>query len=110
MSVRWDGLNLMVDGEVVQFDASKLNRQEYLKGEDGEFVTDADGNKVMLPYPAGEYKFEVSASIGGKSEELGMEMSSRVDSVTMGSGGQVTLNLTGGQKAGMDQIKQVLSL
>ncbi|MFC3679120.1 flagellar hook assembly protein FlgD [Bacterioplanoides pacificum] len=109
MSVRWDGLNLMVDGEVVQFDASKLNRQEYLKDEDGEFVTDDEGNKIMLPYSPGEYKFEVSATISGKSEQLNMEMSSRVDSVTMGAGGQVTLNLTGGQKAGMDQIKQVLS-
>ncbi|UTW47308.1 flagellar hook assembly protein FlgD [Bacterioplanoides sp. SCSIO 12839] len=109
MSVRWDGLNLMVDGEVVQFDASKLNRQEYLKDEDGEFVTDDNGNKIMVPYPPGEYKFNVSATVAGQSEQLGMEMSSRVDSVTMGPGGQVTLNLTGGQKAGMDQIKQVLS-
>ena len=109
MSVRWDGLNLMMDGEVVQFDASKLNRQEYLKNEDGEFVTDKDGNKIMVPYPPGEYKFKVTASIAGKSEQLGLEMSSRVDSVTMGAGGKVTLNLTGGQKAGMDQIKQVLS-
>jgi len=109
MSVRWDGLNLMVDGDVVQFDASQLNRQEYLKNEDGEFVTDDAGNKIMIPYPAGEYRFKVSATVSGEAEQLGMEMSSRVDSVTMGANGQVTLNLTGGQKAGMDQIKQVLS-
>jgi len=44
MSARWDGVNLMVDGEVVQFDSSKLNRQEDLKDEDGEFVTDSEGN------------------------------------------------------------------
>jgi len=63
----------------------------------------------LLPYPPGEYRFKVSATIDGQSEQLGMEMSSRVDSVTMGPSGQVTLNLTGGQKAGLDQIKQVLS-
>jgi len=35
-------------------------------------------------------------------------MSSRVDSVTMSAGGEVTLNLTGGERANLDQIKQIL--
>lgn len=109
MSVRWDGLNLMVDGKVVEFDASKLRRQEYAKDKDGEFLKDKEGNKILLPYPPGEYKFKMTASIGSKTEQVGLQMSSRVDSVTMGKGGNITLNLTGGQSATMDKIKQVLS-
>ncbi|MCD8522547.1 MAG: flagellar hook assembly protein FlgD [Saccharospirillaceae bacterium] len=108
MSVRWDGLNMMVDGEIIDIDVNKLNRQEYYKDEDGEFVLDANGNKVPVPYPAGEYVFKVTGMIGGKSEELGLQMSSRVDSVTMSGSGKVTLNLAGGRSASLDQIKQIL--
>ena len=83
MSIRWDGLNLMLDGKIVDVDASKLNRQEYYKDEEGEPVLDANGNKVPMPYPSGEYVFRVNGMVAGKAEELGMQMSSRVDSVTM---------------------------
>ena len=55
MSVRWDGLNMMVDGEIIDIDVNKLNRQEYYKDEDGELVLDANGDKIPVPYPAGEY-------------------------------------------------------
>ncbi|MAY14936.1 MULTISPECIES: flagellar hook assembly protein FlgD [Oceanospirillaceae] len=108
MSVRWDGLNMMVDGEIIDIDVNKLNRQEYYKDEDGELVLDAEGNKIPVPYPAGEYVFKVTGTMGGKSEELGMQMSSRVDSVTMSGSGTVTLNLAGGRSASLDQIKQIL--
>ena len=47
-------------------------------------------------------------TIAGESEQLDMQMSSRVDSVTMSAGGEVTLNLTGGERANLDQIKQIL--
>lgn len=108
MSIRWDGLNLMLDGKIVDVDASKLNRQEYYKDEEGELVLDANGNKIPVPYPSGEYVFRVSGMVAGKAEELGMQMSSRVDSVTMSKNGGVILNLAGGQSASLDQIKQVL--
>ncbi len=108
MSVRWDGLNMMVDGEIIDIDVNKLNRQEYYKDEDGELVLDAEGNKIPVPYPAGEYVFKVTGTMGGKSEELGMQMSSRVDSVTMSGSGTVTLNLAGGRSASLNQIKQIL--
>ncbi len=108
MSVRWDGLNMMVDGEIIDIDVNKLNRQEYYKDEDGELVLDAEGNKIPVPYPAGEYVFKVTGTMGGNSEELGMQMSSRVDSVTMSGSGTVTLNLAGGRSASLDQIKQIL--
>ncbi|MEN9465421.1 MAG: hypothetical protein RL217_1602 [Pseudomonadota bacterium] len=108
LSVRWDGLNLMVDGNIHAVDASKLNRQEYYKNDKGEFVLDEAGNKVPIPYPAGEYVFKLNGLVAGKSEELGMQMSSRVDSVTMSANGNVVLNLAGGSKATLDKIKQVL--
>jgi len=108
MSVRWDGLNLMVDGEIQDIDPEKLNRQQYYTDEDGELLLDSNGDPVPVPYPAGEYVFKLSGMISGESEELGMQMSSRVDSVTMSSGGTVTLNLAGGQTASLDEIKQIL--
>lgn len=108
MSIRWDGLNLMVDGKVQQLDQHKLNRQEYYKDEEGEFVLDSEGNKIPIPYPAGEYVFSLNGTVAGKAEELGMQMSSRVDSVTMNANGNVVLNLAGGSKATLDKIKQVL--
>lgn len=108
MSVRWDGLNLMVDGEIQDLDYGKLNRQEYYKDKEGEFIVDDNGNKVPIPYPAGEYVFKLHGVVGGVNESLGMVMSSRVDSVTMKPNGQVVLNLSGGNSATLDKIKQVL--
>ena len=108
MSVRWDGYNLMVDGDIVNLDRSKLNAPQYLTDENGDTILDSNGEPVPAVYAAGEYNFKLNATIGGEAEELDMQMSSRVDSVTMSAGGSVTLNLTGGQRASMDQIKQIL--
>lgn len=108
MSVRWDGLNLMVDGQIVDVDVNTLNRQEYYVDDNGDPALDANGNKIPVPYPAGEYVFKLTGNVAGKAEELGMQMSSRVDSVTMSKNGGVILNLAGGQSASLEQIKQVL--
>jgi len=108
MTLRWDGLNLMQDGKIIDIDRSKLNRQEFYKDEDGEFVKDGNGNKIPVPYPAGEYVFKLSGNINGGNEALNMQMSSRVDSVTMNANGNVVLNLAGGNSATLDKIKQVL--
>lgn len=108
MTLRWDGLNLMQDGKIIDLDRSKLNRQEFYKDEDGEPVLDDAGNKVPIPYPPGEYVFKLSGNINGGNEALNMQMSSRVDSVTMNANGNVVLNLAGGNSATLDKIKQVL--
>lgn len=108
MSVRWDGYNLMVDGDIVDIDRSKLNLDQYFRDENGDVVLDDNGDPIENVYPPGEYVFKLSGTIAGESEQLGMEMSSRVDSVTMNAGGEVTLNLTGGERASLDQIKQIL--
>ena len=108
MSVRWDGYNLMVDGDIVNIDRSKMNLDQYFRDENGEIVLDDNGDPIENVYPPGQYVFKLSGTIAGESEQLDMQMSSRVDSVTMSAGGEVTLNLTGGERANLDQIKQIL--
>jgi len=109
MSVRWDGLNLMMDGEIVDLDYSKLNRQEFYVDENGEQVLDEAGNPIHVPYPPGEYSFKVSGSVAGVTEEFATLMSARVDSVSLSPTGAATLNLAGGMRAGMDEIKQIVN-
>jgi flagellar basal-body rod modification protein FlgD len=108
MSVRWDGYNLMVDGDIVDIDRSKMNLDQYYRDENGDVVLDDNGDPIENVYPPGQYVFKLSGTIAGESEQLDMQMSSRVDSVTMNAGGEVTLNLTGGERANLDQIKQIL--
>ncbi|HBS41725.1 MAG TPA: flagellar hook capping protein [Oceanospirillales bacterium] len=108
MSVRWDGYNLMLDGDIVELDRSALNIDQYYYDENGEVMLDDNGEPIERAYPPGQYVFRLNSMEGGKSQETVMEMSSRVDSVTMGSNGTVTLNLTGGQRAGLDEVKQIL--
>lgn len=108
MSVRWDGYNMMLDGDIVNLDRGAMNLDQYLRDESGEVVMDDDGNPIENAYPPGQYVFKLSGTIAGESEQLDMQMSSRVDSVTMNPGGEVTLNLTGGERATLAQIKQIL--
>ncbi|WP_396587234.1 flagellar hook assembly protein FlgD [Bermanella sp. R86510] len=109
VSLRWDGANLEMDGKIVELDRSKLNRQEYFKDEDGELVLDDNGKPIPKPYPAGEYKLDLTASIDGKAEGLDTAMSGRVDSVSIGANNSVTLNIAGGTKASMSDVKQILN-
>ena len=108
VSLRWDGANLEMDGEIIELDRSLLNRKDYLVDEEGEVLTDSAGNPVPSPYPPGGYKFVMSASIDGKNETLDTAMSGKVDSVTIGSNSSVTLNLAGGTKAELSEVKQIL--
>ncbi len=109
MSVRWDGLNLMMDGEIVDLDYSKLNRQEFYVDENGEQVLDEQGQPIQVPYPPGEYSFKVTGNVAGTTEEFTTLMSARVDSVSLSPTGAATLNLAGGKRAGMDEIKQIVN-
>ncbi|MEQ3693848.1 MAG: flagellar hook assembly protein FlgD [Thalassolituus sp.] len=108
MSVRWDGYNMMLDGDIIDLDRTAMNLKQYMRDENGDVVMDDDGNPIENVYPPGQYVFKLSGTIAGESEQLDMQMSSRVDSVTMNSGGEVTLNLTGGERATLAQIKQIL--
>lgn len=108
VSMRWDGANLEVDGKIIDLDRKLLNNQEYLKDEEGEVLTYNNGNPIPAPYAAGEYKFIIRASIDGKTEALDTAMSGKVDSVTIGANSKVTLNLAGGTKAALSDVKQIL--
>jgi flagellar basal-body rod modification protein FlgD len=109
LSVRWDGLNLMLDGQIVDMDYSKLNRQEFYVDEAGEQVLDESGQPIQVPYPPGEYSFKISGGVAGQTEEFATLMSARVDSVSLSSTGSATLNLAGGKRAAMDEIKQIVN-
>jgi flagellar basal-body rod modification protein FlgD len=108
MSVRWDGLNLMMDGEIVDLDYDALNRQEYYVDENGDQVLDESGLPVLVAYSAGEYSFKITGSVGGSTEEFETLMSARVDSVSLSSTGTATVNLSGGQRADISEIKQIV--
>lgn len=109
MSIRWDGLNLMKDGEIVELDYSQLNRQEFYVDEDGEQILDEAGKPILVPYPPGEYSFKISGGVAGKTEEFTTLMSARVDSVSLSPTGAATLNLAGGKRAAIDEIKQIVN-
>lgn len=109
MSIRWDGLNLMKDGEIVDLDYDQLNRQEFYVDENGEQVLDEAGKPILVAYPPGEYSFKITGNIAGKTEEFTTLMSARVDSVSLSPSGAATLNLAGGKRAGMDEIKQIVN-
>lgn len=108
VTLRWDGANLEVDGEIFDLSKIPLNRTEPLRDEDGEPILDTNGNPIRAPYPAGEYQFKLTASIEGKTESLDTAMSGRVDSVTIGANSSAILNLAGGTKASINDVKQIL--
>jgi flagellar basal-body rod modification protein FlgD len=109
MTVRWDGLNLMLDGKIVDLDYGKLNRQEFYVDDKGEKVLDESGKPIQVPYPPGEYRFNITGNTGGKTEEFATLMSARVDSVSLSPTGSATLNLAGGKRAAMADIKQIVN-
>ena len=109
MSIRWDGLNLMMDGEIVDLDYDALNNQEYYVDENGDQVLDESGLPVLVAYPAEEYSFKITGSTGGSTEEFATLMSARVDSVSLSATGTATVNLSGGQRADMSEIKQIVN-
>ena len=109
MSVRWDGLNLLLDGKIVDLDYDKLNRQEFYVDEAGDQVLNESGQPIRVPYPPGEYSFKITGGVAGKTEEFITLMSARVDSVSLSPTGSATLNLAGGKRAGIEEIKQIVN-
>lgn len=79
---RWDGQNLEVNGDLVEWDA-------------GETAA-----------AAGEYRFEVTATQNGKPEALATSLSANVNSVTIGENGALILNLAGIGAVNVSEVKQ----
>jgi flagellar basal-body rod modification protein FlgD len=79
---RWDGQNLEVNGELLDWEA----------GEDAA--------------TAGKYRFEITATQNGKSEALDTSLSANVNSVTIGENGALILNLAGIGAVDAKNVKQ----
>lgn len=78
---RWDGENIEVNGELLDWTADQ-------------------------PATAGEYRFEVYATQDGKKEQMATSLSANVNSVTLGADGTLTLNLAGVGPVNIADIKQ----
>ena len=78
---RWDGNRLEVNGQLTDFEATSQ----------------------ALP---GEYRFEVVATQGGEPEQLETSLTANVNSVTVGSDGQLVLNLAGLGAVNANDVKQ----
>ncbi len=82
MVFRWDGQNLEVTGELLDWEA---------------------GDAAAA---AGEYKFEITADQNGKNEALKTSLSANVNSVTIGENGALILNLAGVGAVDASKVKQ----
>ena len=89
---RWDGLNFELNGEPFELDPK-------------DFPKDDEGNPI--PFEPGEYRFEAISEIEGQSVNLDMALSARVDSVTIQTNGELSLNLAGGGIAALSDVKQI---
>lgn len=78
---RWDGENMEVNGQLLDWQADTLA-------------------------PAGEYRFEAFATQDGKQEQLETSLSANVNSVTLGTDGALTLNLAGVGPVNIADVKQ----
>ncbi len=84
---RWDGINLEVNGEIV----------DWTKG--------IPQNQLPEALAPGKYRFEVSAMIEGENTQLDTALSANVNSVTLGPEG-LNLNLAGLGIVSLDEVKQ----
>lgn len=82
MVFRWDGQNLEVNGELLDWEA---------------------GDAAAA---AGEYRFEITADQNGKTEALKTSLSANVNSVTIGENGALILNLAGIGAVEASKVKQ----
>jgi flagellar basal-body rod modification protein FlgD len=79
---RWDGQNIEVNNELL----------EWTSGE--------------TALPPDTYKFQVTATQSGKTEQLATSLSANVNSVTLGADGKIILNLAGVGPMDVSKVKQ----
>lgn len=66
--------------------------------------TDENGNQLG----AGLYEFEVTANIDGKPQQLNTALSANVDSVTVGAGGAINLNVANVGTVAVAKVREIL--
>lgn len=79
---RWDGQYMEVNGELLDWSM---------------------GEEVAA---AGDYRFEVNANVDGQTEQLATSLSANVNSVTLGTNGEIILNLAGVGAVDIGQVTQ----
>ncbi|MBL4865102.1 MAG: flagellar hook assembly protein FlgD [Pseudomonadales bacterium] len=74
----------------------------------GDVAFSWDGfDKNSVAMPVGNYRVEARAVNNGETTQLSTYMNANVDSVTVGRGGGVRLNIAGVGPVALDQIKQI---
>ncbi len=75
----------------------------------GEINFEWDGkNDEDIPMPAGAYRIEAVADIGGESTTLPLAVSANVNSVTIGKNNDLTLNVEGVGAVGLSEVREIL--
>jgi len=82
LTFRWDGQSMEVNGKLLDWKSGET------------------------PLPPGEYRFEALATQGGETEQLETALSANVNSVNLGSDGNLTLNLAGIGPVNVSKVKQ----
>ncbi len=65
-------------------------------------------NKDGIKMPAGAYRLEAIANIGGESQTLPLAVSANVNSVTIGKNNDLTLNVEGVGAVKLNQVREIL--
>jgi flagellar basal-body rod modification protein FlgD len=108
-SVNLDGStsNLMLN--IYDADNQLVRQQQMGSQPSGEFDfiwdgSDMDGNTL----PVGVYRFEMLAEVDGEQVAQATSLSANVNSVTLGQGGAMTLNLSGIGSVKLSDVKEIL--
>lgn len=86
-----------------------VNQQSLGKQTKGELDFQWDGKGTNgKTLPAGMYKFEALAEVNGKQVAQKTQLSTNVNSVTLGNAGQMTLNLNGVGAVKLSDIREIM--
>lgn len=90
---------------------AEINVSEYMSDSgsypSGKIPFEWDGlDKEGNPLPAGTYTISATAVVNGNSQTLDTNVNVNVDSVTMGTAGQITLNLAGYGSMALSDVKE----
>lgn len=99
--------NLIVN--IFDQNGALVNQQSLGKQNKGELDFQWDGKDSNgKTLPAGMYKFEALAEVNGKQVAQKTQLSTNVNSVTLGNAGQMTLNLNGVGAVKLSDIREIM--
>ncbi|MBJ7278224.1 flagellar hook assembly protein FlgD [Marinobacter salarius] len=98
------GLRITVENESGE-QVRQIDMGEQQPGQTAFSWDGKDGNGNSLP--PGRYKVVAEASYPGGLEQLGTMVSANVDSVSLGQGGSITLNLAGMGSIALQDVQQI---